>query len=598
MIRCLDLETVSRLRGGMLIDSTESAIRELVSNAIDAEAHHIRVKLHLGTLSVCVEDDGTGMVKENLDKAGIPHHTSKFGKESIGFRGEALNALVNSSSNVVLRSKTINESDWNTKSFRKQKELSVQVLDDFFAPTYGAQGTVVMVARLFGPAPVRWELAMENQKPMLDSIRVKLFETVATKPDVCLSMYVNDGDLETGFRKIIDTSDCATITEAYSSLFGQRNFERYEDKDGEAILTLFVSQESVQTSRLQFVFLNNTPVHLSGSERRSISDYISRAKYTSVKGYFGRSTKGCPSFIILVKQHQEDGQLPGQKDSRLVYKQVFQSLQSLFKEVDELGETPKKRTRRSNTTPQGSPSTPIVATPESTPESPQLSQVTQDMFVDNCQIISQVVDRFILLRDKNSLYIADQHACDERIQYEHLLRDFLDNLHDPFIDLRIRCDEIALFEVDSRELSTLVEKKDHLQTFGIDFESDTAHVYVTHLPAILIPKASNVLSLKAFLLGWAEDLQQKHTEPALSQDWFLAIQQIPRGIRDSIITKSCKQAIKFGEILSHGEMVHLLSELSKCRLFTQCAHGRPTIVPLQDLQDISGFNTFQDDFLL
>lgn len=591
MIKRLDLETASRIRGGTVIESPGSAVQALVQNSMDAGAKHIDVKLHLGTLSLCVEDDGHGMTSEELDVVGTSYFLSKGDLA----RGESLSALVSSCSNVVILTRRKQDKEWNKKSFRSKNKLEVLTLERFFKPNYSTNGTVVMATRLFGSTPVRWEIAMQNHKNMMESIRIKLFELLAYRIDARVRLSVNDG-LE-GFKKIADTGECGDLTNAYAAFFGKRDFQTIEGIEGGLKVTMFISLEPVQNSRHQFVFLNRRSVCLRGSERRGISNYILKFMYPSVKGYFGKSVKGYPIFIVLLRSEDQDDSFDG-RATKAIQGAIIRTLSYRLSGGISVPQTPRKRARLPRSCGTDSPLSLLTASPESAPDSPRLSQITNEIFLDDYQIVNQVSSRFILFVNRATLYIVDQHACDERIRYEQILRDFLKDIQDPFIDMRVKCDKPLSLDINREDSEIFSKHRQYLLEYGIGFTIEGSCVHVTHLPAILMSKAKDTSSLKSFMIGWVSDLEQRNTDINPSQDWFMAIQQIPTPIRDSLITKSCKDAIKFGEQLTLEEMHHLMSELSKCRLFTQCAHGRPTIVPIGDIENFEGFEPFRDDYTL
>lgn len=98
-IRTLDPETVDRIAAGEVVDRPASVVKELVENALDADATEITVEADSGGRErIRVADDGTGMSGEAVRKAVQQHTTSKLrslsdlerGVSTLGFRGEAL----------------------------------------------------------------------------------------------------------------------------------------------------------------------------------------------------------------------------------------------------------------------------------------------------------------------------------------------------------------------------------------------------------------------------------------------------------------------------------------------------------------------------
>lgn len=214
--------------------------------------------------------------------------------------------------------------------------------------------------------------------------------------------------------------------------------------------------------------------------------------------------------------------------------------------------------------------------------------------LQECQVISQVDTKFILLKTLKQtprLFIVDQHACDERIKIEQWLRQFIDSARDPFHDLGVFLDDQEFdLEYDNMEIALLEQYEKQCNTWGIKFEvKERNMVTITHLPEILISKIDiDQQFLKKCISQYLHDLHDNIKLKSLSNDWWSCTQALPTIIIDLLNSKACRSAIMFGKKLTNSECEQLIKELSRCKLPFQCAHGRPSIVPLCDL---SSFDT-------
>ena len=145
-------ELISQIAAGEVVERPSSVVRELVDNALDADASSITVRLVAGGVrSISVEDNGQGIGPQDLPKAIKRHATSKIGSlndlenvSTMGFRGEALAAIA-SVSELSILSKTLSEEHaWELVA--RTGELR---------PVARSQGTTVLVNELFFSTPAR-----------------------------------------------------------------------------------------------------------------------------------------------------------------------------------------------------------------------------------------------------------------------------------------------------------------------------------------------------------------------------------------------------------------------------------------------------------
>lgn len=111
-INLLDKEIFNLIAAGEVVEKPASIVKELVENSIDAGANNITIEVKNGGRYIRVSDNGCGIEKDDLSKAFMPHATSKIAKKedlekigTLGFRGEALSSIA-AVSKVTTLSKT------------------------------------------------------------------------------------------------------------------------------------------------------------------------------------------------------------------------------------------------------------------------------------------------------------------------------------------------------------------------------------------------------------------------------------------------------------------------------------------------------------
>lgn len=184
-------EVIHSIAAGEVIDSLAAVVRELIENAIDAQATHITLALWPDQGRVQVADNGTAMALENLHQAAIPHSTSKIRTQadlwqvnSLGFRGEALHSLAQVAQLEICSRAPGAESGWRVTYSAQGEPLET-------VPAALAQGTVVTVTDLFGVWPARRE-RLPTLPRQLSQVQRVIHHCALAHPTVTWAVQVGD----------------------------------------------------------------------------------------------------------------------------------------------------------------------------------------------------------------------------------------------------------------------------------------------------------------------------------------------------------------------------------------------------------------------
>ncbi|XP_065910988.1 DNA mismatch repair protein Mlh3-like isoform X2 [Dysidea avara] len=213
---------------------------------------------------------------------------------------------------------------------------------------------------------------------------------------------------------------------------------------------------------------------------------------------------------------------------------------------------------------------------------------TKDMF-HRIKVINQVDNKFIacLMDTKsngsyNLLVLVDQHAAHERIRLEKLIAELYDeeaysgNVSGRQV-LSSPIEPPLKFQLESQQLqlaTTIFSKQ--LHAVGIELSQINNVMLVHKLPSVLVNKKCPTISTTTI-----KEMVREHVEHLMTTGGSSCI--IPLVLTDLLATQACHGAIKFNDPLTLNECHKLIESLSHCKLPFQCAHGRPSLVPVLDL---------------
>ncbi|MCR4652136.1 MAG: DNA mismatch repair endonuclease MutL [Eubacterium sp.] len=183
-----------------------------------------------------------------------------------------------------------------------------------------------------------------------------------------------------------------------------------------------------------------------------------------------------------------------------------------------------------------------------------LSEQARQMF----RLIGQVFDTYWMIEYKDSLYIIDQHAAHEKVNYERMMKAYREKtIHSQMLYPSI------VLDLSRREAQLLESNLKAFEDLGFEVESFGGNSFkINAVPANLYSVASDELFMQ--ILAELESLGEVS----------------PKLIPEKLASMSCKAAVKGNNRLSVEEANALIDELLTLENPYNCPHGRPTIISM------------------
>lgn len=231
--------------------------------------------------------------------------------------------------------------------------------------------------------------------------------------------------------------------------------------------------------------------------------------------------------------------------------------------------------------------------------------------LQGAEVVAQVDRKFILtklpassvsgIQDTTALTLIDQHAADERCRVERLFIELLTSESGDFGEVQTIPVEPIMFEAPVSEKPLLKRYRKYFRLWGVDYRIEQAAnklcVFIHLLPVLIAERCRTEPSLATDLIRgeiWkCEESGNKlgsttahlNLNPGkTTTSWVERLSGCPQGIIDLLNSRACRTAIMFNDALSIPECQRLVAQLAQCAFPFQCAHGRPSMVPILDME--------------
>lgn len=607
----LDEALANKIAAGEVVERPASVVKELVENALDASSTRIHVDIEEGGLAkIRIVDDGAGIREEDCERAFMRHATSKIKKEqdlfhirTLGFRGEALPSIASVSK------LTITTSDGETSGVKLYLEGG-KIIRKSSAPL--RKGTEIVVTDLFYNTPARLKY-LKTIHTEMGHITDVMNRMALSHPEVAFLLTHNG-------KKIFQTSGNGQMLQVIQQIYGSSVVKQMIPIHLESLdftLDGFLAKPEINRASRHYIstlvngrFIKNYP--LAKAIIEGYRNLLPIGRYPIVV----LSIKMDP-ILVDVNVHPAKLEVRFSKEKEL-NEWVTEGIREKFRQETLIPSVERPTSVKQKSDQQTFTFTthqqPVVLTePETIQETIGLGKsgyIEEKKIVENQKdvtitneflpldeewedILEEVEEQerskgeeekndsrvptlypigqmhgtYILAENEQGLYIIDQHAAQERINFEYYrqkLANPSNNLQELLLPIR--------FEFTHAEVLKIEEAKDELQKVGIFLEPFGGRTYVVKSHPTWFPKGEEETLIREII---DQVIERNKVDLQLLRE-------------DVAAMASCKASIKANQHLRKEEMFELLETLRNMIDPFTCPHGRPVMIHISsyDMQKL------------
>ncbi|MDO5813365.1 MAG: DNA mismatch repair endonuclease MutL [Bacillota bacterium] len=579
-IKQLDEILANKIAAGEVIERPANVVKELVENSIDASSSKIDILIEEGGMNLIeIVDDGLGMDQEDAKLCFSRHATSKitndqdlFCIQTLGFRGEAIPSIA-SISHFELKTSDGQSGSTVVYEFGKfigQKQSDLK------------RGTKITVTKLFQNVPARLKY-VKSVNAEFAHIQNYVERLSLSHPDIAFTLMHNG-------KVTYKTNGNGQLLEVIHQIYGLsvvKNMLNLKVENDEFEVEGYIGKIEInRASKNHIVTLVNHRI----VKNQIAIDAINQAyrKYLADNRYpIAIINIEIDPYLVDVNVHPSKLEVKFSKESelkQLIFDGVSKTLEgvnltyqakeekTVFKpqldqldlEIDFRQEVPPLQVQPIERTMPSS----IYEEKEEYQASPINQEISEQKIVEEIKetplkemkkkifVKAQIHGTYIVGEDGEGMYLIDQHAAQERINYEY----FLEKYSHPDMTMRDLLVPITV-EYPLSECMIIEERKELLKEVGINLDPFGNGFIIKQLPMWM-----NQINEHLFI----EDMIQQVLKD--NKIDLLSLQE------HAIATLSCKASLKGNSHLSIESMQTIVDNLMRCDNPYVCPHGRPTII--------------------
>ncbi len=573
-IQIMSENLANKIAAGEVVERISSVVKELVENSIDAKAKTILVDLiDSGTKAIKVTDDGSGMDKKDALLAFERHATSKLKNEddlffinTLGFRGEALPSIA-----------SVSKVDLQTSQGNIGTHIVIHGGKVITNESSNARvGTIIEVSDLFYNTPARLKY-LKSDATELSNVTTFIEKLALSHPDISFTLTNNE-------RRIVFTSGSGellkTIHEIYGYSVSSNMIEIKASNDDYDIygyickpcilksnrnhMTTIVNGRCVKNIEVNkaindgyFTFkpdikypvvvltietdptlidvnIHPTKQDIKFSKLDELSNLIVATIQTGLK-----KAMLVPKIEVEVKEpnpYYNEISMPEVHEEETDYN-VEEQISLNFKEQNKSFDEAKENVKESS--------------------NPKLreNELVQKLELYPAGV---VFGTYIIAQNDEGMYLIDQHAAQERINYEKVLRAF----ENETIFTTTLLVPITI-ELSSSEFLRIKENMNVLTELGFVVEEFGINTFIVKEHPTWLREGLETESIRKI---FDIIIEGKYLFDRVKFHNHIAA------------TMACKMSVKGNEAITLEQAEKLLDDLVLCKNPYNCPHGRPTII--------------------